>query len=341
MIAAFLAAASSTSEAGALDVRETYPCPECFLPRICCFEPTADGFVVTLCGSYSDQWRGERRMDLKEEMLVAGPGELPRPRAEFRAGRGWRWLDPEPPSTEMFDWRAAEGPSCARGRARGETECPAEIDSSLRNVTGFGIQGIGELRGRRKQCIAQGRWIWFGVDFYAGEGSVGVGGVGRFDLDAPPENRIEIRRPKLLRRHSAAALLHDGHWLWLAPYFDGEWQDSPELGIVRYAWGTNRVVVEPGATCGAYVMGMAEQDGATWIATGMNLSRRDATGRWQHLAFRPGKMPAVEVTTCSRLYEVGRRTVRAVPWQREFVEREIRRYADVRRGAMRAAAAQR
>ncbi len=61
-------------------------------------------------------------------------------------------------------------------------------------------------------CVEGDAAVWFGIEFYEGEGMSGVGGVGRFGTLA---GRVDVRRPVPLRDSSVNVLANDGRTLWI------------------------------------------------------------------------------------------------------------------------------
>ncbi len=83
-------------------------------------------------------------------------------------------------------------------------------------------------------CHQTGNVIWFGISFYEGEGSVAVGGIGRYDLKT---KQLKIRRPKELRDVSVNHLAYDGKTVWLTTHLSSEYGYYPALGgLISYDW---------------------------------------------------------------------------------------------------------
>ncbi len=151
-----------------------------------------------------------------------------------------------------------------------------------------------------------GRWLWFGIRFYEGEGTAGVGGIGRFDLKT---QKIEIRRPRLLQDTSINHILHDGHALWLGTtgYYECLGL-PPTLGLVRYDWQTDRIETfgdKPlgQGPCGFVIHGLALRKNDLWVATDLGLSKRHGTsGAWEHVVPNLHASPPMRPTTCASLY---------------------------------------
>ena len=84
-------------------------------------------------------------------------------------------------------------------------------------------------------CTPRHGSVWFGISYYDGEGTTGIGGIGRYD---PRTRRTELRRPKILRESSIAHLLHDGEYLWLGTVGHHVCTGTPPtLGLVRTVAG--------------------------------------------------------------------------------------------------------
>lgn len=82
-----------------------------------------------------------------------------------------------------------------------------------------------------------GRRLWFGVSFYDGEGSSGVGGIGTFD---PSTGAYRIRRLAALNDWSVSALRLDGRYIWLGLASYGEGRTAAG-GLLRYEPPTGAV----------------------------------------------------------------------------------------------------
>ena len=146
--------------------------------------------------------------------------------------------------------------------------------------------------------------IWFGISFYAGEGSDGIGGVGRYDSKS---GKTEIRRPKVLLESSINHIVHDGQWLWLGTtgYYEciGE---PPAHGLIRYEWAADRIETFEGkddGPCGFVVHDLLLEKNYLWVATDLGLSRWDRQSKkWAHYVPDPAASPPMRPTTCAALY---------------------------------------
>lgn len=85
-------------------------------------------------------------------------------------------------------------------------------------------QGIGPI-------VLIGDKIWFGITFYEGEGSEGVGGLGFFDIKT---ERFGILRAPFLLNCSIAQLESEGNKLWILTNSRGEGGNSRCSGLVSY-----------------------------------------------------------------------------------------------------------
>ena len=165
-------------------------------------------------------------------------------------------------------------------------------------------------------CTLRDGDVWFGLSYYDGEGSTGIGGVGRFD---PRTRRSELRRPELLRNTSIAHLLHDGEYLWFGTVGRHECLGTPPtLGLVRYDWKTGRALTfldENDGPCGLLVNGLLQLGDDVWIATDLGLSRWNRkTSRWKNYVPDPLASPPARETSCPDLYRQLRETLPRSGW---------------------------
>ena len=76
-----------------------------------------------------------------------------------------------------------------------------------------------------------GTRIWFGIEFYGGEGFSGVGGFGIFDTAT--ETWSIVHHP-ILVNSSVSAIHPDGDVVWLGTYHGGEGSPVSTWGLVKY-----------------------------------------------------------------------------------------------------------
>lgn len=146
--------------------------------------------------------------------------------------------------------------------------------------------------------------VWFGISFYAGEGTDGVGGIGRYD---PKTGQTVIRRPKALLGSSINHIVHDGQWLWLGTtgYYEciGE---PPDHGLIRYEWNADQTETFEGqddGPCGFVVHDLLLEKKYLWVATDLGLSRWDRqVKKWAHYVPDPAASPPMRPITCAALY---------------------------------------
>jgi len=67
--------------------------------------------------------------------------------------------------------------------------------------------------------------LWFGKDFYSGEGYVGVGGFGYFDTTSRSFRILSVRE---VEKASVFAIYVEGNIVWLGLGYRGEWGDGGE-----------------------------------------------------------------------------------------------------------------
>ena len=161
-------------------------------------------------------------------------------------------------------------------------------------------------------CTVRDGNTWFGISYYRGEGSTGIGGIGRYD---PKTRKLELRRPKVLRESSIFHLLHDGDYLWLGTAGEYECEGTPPtLGLVRYDWKTgNALAFLDGSDgpCGLLVNGLAQVGDDVWVATDLGLSRWNRkTSKWRNYVLDAAASPPARETSCPDLY---RRLLQTLP----------------------------
>ncbi len=134
-------------------------------------------------------------------------------------------------------------------------------------------------------CVAvDGVW-YFGIGFYDGEGSTGVGGLGRYD---PATGEIDIRRPEPLRGASVTAIAHhEGAFLLGTASFQECSGLVPVHGMLQYDWDSDRMQrVEEFP--GFLIHDMMSHQGSVWVASDLGLSKgnREAWGySWTHWTY--------------------------------------------------------
>ena len=142
--------------------------------------------------------------------------------------------------------------------------------------------------------------IRFGIEFYAGEGSGGVGGFGKFD---PVTHRVEIRRGGDLANFSTIALAADGDVTWLATRGQGEGVAAPG-GLLRYEWIEGNLTTFAGSEdgpCGVLPSELAISGRRLYVATELGLSvLAIESGEWSHFV-RDGERPPIRSTPCEPL----------------------------------------
>ncbi len=146
--------------------------------------------------------------------------------------------------------------------------------------------------------------IWFGIGFYSGEGTTGVGGIGRYD---PKTKKMEVRRPMLIRDSSVRPVLYDGKYLWFGTFGAYECIGStPMHGLVRYEWDTDRIETFKGkedGPCGFIINDLLLQGDDLWVATDLGLSRLNRKlKKWDHYLPDPDAITPMRQTTCAKLY---------------------------------------
>jgi hypothetical protein len=87
-------------------------------------------------------------------------------------------------------------------------------------------------------CTRVGSLVYFGIAFYGGEGSGGVGGIGKLDLHT---GKVEVRWPQQLLTTSVHKLLVIDKSIWITTEDNSEGTTGPGIGIARYDWAQDRL----------------------------------------------------------------------------------------------------
>ena len=171
-------------------------------------------------------------------------------------------------------------------------------------------------------CVVDGENRYFGISFYAGEGSTGVGGIGRYNTKT---EEVEVRRLPILRDSSVTHIAFDGKLLWIATAHHYECTGTPPaVGLIRYDWekgtihqlGGVRFGISRSGICGFVVHDIYITDESAWIATDLGLSQTDRSDDefevednygwslgWRHYVPRIGENEVMQWTNCADLYD--------------------------------------
>ena len=83
-------------------------------------------------------------------------------------------------------------------------------------------------------CSQSGDDVFFGIEFYEGEGTAGVGGIGKYNVKT---KKMEIRRLLPLRNTSVTKIVFDGVDLWISASQQYECEGTvPVVPLMRYNW---------------------------------------------------------------------------------------------------------
>jgi len=249
-------------------------------PAVADLQPTPAGYRIVLSGIFIDK-QGSA------------------PVLELSPAGGWRTAG------RVACREGGDFSRCVRETQGCEIKLP-EIPLSKEEATRILGRDVQDVEQRVNACVAQGGYVYFGIGFYRGEGTTGVGGVGRYD---PRTGKMEIRRPAKLRETSVTHLAHDGTSLWIGT---GNLHECigmvPTEGLLRYDWQRDSVEVHPAGSgmCGFMVRGILIRDGAVVVATDTGLAVLDkgpGTQSWRHLVPDLQASGLMRQTTCDALYE--------------------------------------
>ena len=122
-------------------------------------------------------------------------------------------------------------------------------------------------------CSQNGDEVYFGIEFYEGEGIEGVGGIGKYNIKT---KEMEIRRLSPLRNTSVTNLVFDGTDLWVSASSNYECEGRvPDVPLMRYNWNKNYIYNTKESDinfCGFNVHDMYYENNKLYIASDMGLS---------------------------------------------------------------------
>lgn len=218
-------------------------------------------------------------------------------------------------------WRKTESPKCTYGNCPTETSsCREQIPKINMSVAEFKtLRSIdyepSHIDQKVTACHKVDNEIFFGIGFYAGEGTNGVGGVGKYSITT---GEVEIRRPKVLRNTSITHVAFDGLYLWVATANDHECSGNvPSERLVQYNWyGDQALQYDLNATknfCGFVSYGMFLHNYNLWVASDMGISvlkgKKLPTDRfpkwertWTHYIPSSESSQFVKSVSCDDLY---------------------------------------
>jgi hypothetical protein len=216
-------------------------------------------------------------------------------------------------------WKASEPEPCPEGRCVRETRgCKVQLPEIPLPKAQEVPAEFGRPEGMEQRvsaCVEEGRYVYFGIGFYLGEGQGGLGGVGRYDKQT---RKMEIRRPKRLRATGVTHIASDSKYLWVGTGNQGECIGMmPTEGLLRYDWTSDRLdPADPSGQgmCGFMVRGLLVKDRTLVVATDVGLALGTGAGldaplQWRHLIPDLSAPGLMRETTCDALYEKLLRTV--------------------------------
>lgn len=153
-------------------------------------------------------------------------------------------------------------------------------------------------------CQKRGDAVWFGLCFYEGEGGIGVGGLGRFDLKT---GAVEVRRVRELAEWSVSPIEVQGDDVWAGSFRFGECLGStPGPGLGRYNWKTGSFSLYEAlgeGPAGFLILDLLAVDDELWVATDLGLScLHRAAGTWEHYLPDPASGRGMRKATREDVY---------------------------------------
>lgn len=275
-----IAAAASLAALMAIPAHAVTTCyDESAFPSVFQLERTGEGLRLLLGPKW---WKGSEDRPRTAQSLVYEPS------------RGWRLGDESPIAWEP------KPPECAALIP----PIPLSVEEAilLRPHVGEVPRDMLELSQEIGACQQVGDVVWFGIAFYDGEGSEGVGGVGHYNLKT---KALEVRRPQELRDASVSHLVYDGDALWIAT--EGHYECAgfpPVSGLLQYEWESQNVAQQ--GLCGLVYHDMVLLDGDLWVASDLGLSRgregEHGLRDWENFIPTPGEPTPLRPITCKALY---------------------------------------
>lgn len=169
-------------------------------------------------------------------------------------------------------------------------------------------------------CTRVDSLVYFGLAFYGGEGSGGVGGIGRLNLHT---GKVDVRRPQLLRTASVGKLLVLDKSVWVTTKNNSEGTTGPGIGIARYDWVQDDLETFQGTKdgpCGMWANDMLVHDGDLWVATELGISRYSLKrGTWRHFVPLNATSQDLRETTCHEIYQEVASHLSATPEKMDVV----------------------
>lgn len=155
-------------------------------------------------------------------------------------------------------------------------------------------------------CTVIKESVWFGINFYQGEGSYGYGGLGHYNRKS---NIVKVRRIPELKEYPTHKVVWDGKHIWAATTNNWECIGSPPaLGLVKYDWENRILTIFKGketGPCGFIINDLLWSNDSLWVATDIGFSRWNAKeDKWTH--YLPDLKPpyTVREDSCDAFYKL-------------------------------------
>jgi hypothetical protein len=265
-----------------------------YYPAVVKLEATKNGFIAFLGGKF--------RIVQKKDTSPYPTYTSTYPAVIYEEGVGWKLSDKT--LTCKHDWDCIENDDPPNEDAKKIPPIQVskeEVIKYIPEAAKWDDWGIGQSI---TATFVDGNAIWFGIGFYDGEGSTGVGGFGKFNIKT---GKIEIIRPQLTIHSSISPMLFDGKSLWFGTYNSYECLGYPPAnGLVRYEWKTGEIESFEGkdnGPCGFLIRDLLKQGHYLWVATDLGLSRWDyKKKKWDHFVPTLDAETPFKCTTCESVY---------------------------------------
>jgi len=196
------------------------------------------------------------------------------------------------------------------------TEQPCQTGEDCRG--GISVITLGQMepgiiiKERASSCAVVNNKVWFGINFYRGEGYTGYGGIGLYNQKT---KHVDVRHIPELRDYPIHKVVWDGKNVWAVTTTNYECMGHPPaLGLIKYDWHTKSLTSYKGKNkgpCGFIMHDLLWAQGFLWVATDVGISRLNSKDdKWTH--YLPNWKPPYNVKegTCESFY---RDTLNSLP----------------------------
>lgn len=240
-----------------------------FNPAVYKITKLEDGIEIRLSGIYAKAEADNPAVRMSK-ILNKPPPSLS-PALQWTINKGWKYID-----HKKCDYcSSSHSGDCSVKIPNWVNQPQAEIDNwPMTHV----------IVEKASKCVVEGDDVFFGINFYEGEGYTGNGGFGRYNVT---DNKADVHHLPELSDIPIHKVVWDGTNLWAATTKNYECSGNPpSIGIVKYDWANkilNKVINDKDAPCGFVVNDLLIAHGYLWVATDIGISRLHLENKnWKH-----------------------------------------------------------